>query len=306
MKKAIAFALAMTLLRIVSAHAGTATINPTNSCAWGANIGWTSWRPDPDATNTTGVRIEEFICSGYIYAANIGWINLGNGFIPSAGPPLHVQYSNSSPTDFGVNYQIDPAQPGVAILRGYAYGANIGWINFEATGNPRVSLFTGTFSGYAYSANCGWINLNDALGRVQTDHVAPGLDSDGDGIADAFEILYFGDLTTANVTSDRDGDGISDRDEYFDGTNPLLRDDKLRIISFATNPNGTSSPINWTSTTARLYLIETNPDLVSMWSPDPIFGMPFAPDSGSSTARILTAASATKRFYRVKSVRPLP
>ncbi len=39
----------------------------------------------------------------------------------------------------------------------YAWGANIGWINFESIGNPRVSLFTGTFSGYAYPANCGWI-----------------------------------------------------------------------------------------------------------------------------------------------------
>ena len=40
MKKTIGLALAMTLLRIVSAHADT-TIDPTNHYAWGANIGFT-------------------------------------------------------------------------------------------------------------------------------------------------------------------------------------------------------------------------------------------------------------------------
>jgi hypothetical protein len=284
----------------LSLHAAS-TINATNAYAWGANIGWTNWMPSA----ADGVVIGEYICSGYIYAANVGWINVGNGFAPTDG---HVQYSNASATDFGLNYSVDPTQPGFAILRGFAYGANIGWINFEAIGNPRLSLFTGTFSGYAYSANCGWINLNDALGKVQTNSVAMGVDSDGDGIADAFEFQFFHNLTTANATSDSDGDGISDKEEYLDGTSPIISTDNLRITTFATNSAGTSSPITWTSTTARLYVIETKPDMLALtWSPDPTFGVPFAPDaSASTTMRTVTAASATKRFYHVKSVRPLP
>jgi hypothetical protein len=39
---------------------------------------------------------------------------------------------------------------------------------------------------------------------------------------------------------------------------------------------------------------------------DPTFGVAFAPDAGVSTSKNLTAASAAKRFYRVKSIRPLP
>ena len=42
-------------------------------------------------------------------------------------------------------------------LRGFAYGANIGWINFETNGGPKIDLLTGNLSGYIYSANCGWI-----------------------------------------------------------------------------------------------------------------------------------------------------
>ncbi len=304
MKPLLSFLLGPTLVASLPA---ASTINTANQYSWGANIGWINWRPDFDGTNTEGVVIGEFVCSGYLYGANIGWINVGNGFTPSAGPPLHVQYSNTSATDFGLNYSVDPTQPGVAILRGYAYGANIGWINFEATGNPRLSLFTGTFSGYAYSANCGWINLNDSLGKVQTDHVAAGVDSDSDGIADAFELQYFGNLTSASAFTDTDGDGVSDRDEYLEGTNPTIAGDKLRITSFATNAAGTASPLTWTSTPARLYIIETKPDLLALtWSLDPTFGAPFAPDAGTVTTRTANAATAAKRFYRIRAIRPLP
>ncbi len=163
-----------------------------------------------------GVSIGEYICSGYVYGANVGWINMGNG-----APTNHIQYSNASATDFGINYSIDPMLPGKAILRGYAYGANIGWINFESTGNPRLRFSDGRLEGYAYSANCGWINLGDGSFAVQTDTIAPGIDTDSDGMADAFEFLYLGGLG-ALPNLDSDGDGMTNVQEYLEGTNPTL------------------------------------------------------------------------------------
>ena len=47
-------------------------------------------------------------------------------------------------------------------------------------------------------------------------------DSDGDGIADNWETAQFGNLTTANATSDYDGDGSSDKDEFLYDSNPKL------------------------------------------------------------------------------------
>lgn len=51
-----------------------------------------------------------------------------------------------------------------------------------------------------------------------------GADTDGDGIPDAWEFRYFGNLTTANATSDYDLDGLSDYGEYLAKTNPTMQD----------------------------------------------------------------------------------
>ncbi|MDP9098396.1 MAG: hypothetical protein M3N48_05300, partial [Verrucomicrobiota bacterium] len=68
------------------------TINSTNAFSWGANVGYLNWRP----TAADGVNVGAFICQGYIYGANVGWINMGTG-----NPVNHIQYQNDSATDFG-------------------------------------------------------------------------------------------------------------------------------------------------------------------------------------------------------------
>ncbi len=49
------------------------TIDLTNRWAYGGNIAWINWVGD---TNHGAVICTNF-CSGYIYAANVGWISLG-------------------------------------------------------------------------------------------------------------------------------------------------------------------------------------------------------------------------------------
>ena len=45
-------------------------------------------------------------------------------------------------------------------------------------------------------------------------------DSDGDGIADEWELSHFGNLTAADATSDADNDTLSDKDEFTIGSDP--------------------------------------------------------------------------------------
>ena len=55
-----------------------------------------------------------------------------------------------------------------------------------------------------------------------TAHYLPaGQDADGDGVADGFEIYWYGDLSQG-AASDTDGDGITFAEELARGTNPLM------------------------------------------------------------------------------------
>ena len=266
----------------------TTTISDTNQFAYGANLGWMDCRGD---TNN-GAVIGEYVCAGYIYSANVGWINFGSG-----APTNGIQYQNLSASDFGVNHD------GLGNLRGYAYGANIGWINFENTGGARVDLVTGRLSGFIYSATCGWISLSNSFAFVRTATIANGTDTDTDGIADAWERLKFGNLTTANVTSDTDHDGVSDKNEYLADTNANDPASKLEITAFSTTPGGTLPNVTWRSALTRQYRIEKTPDLnTSSWL-DSGLGL-ISPD-GTTTSRLFADTLAPVRFYRVNVLKPL-
>ena len=277
--------LFLALLSGPAALSAQSTINATNKYAYAANLGWVDARGD----TTNGVVIGEYVCQGFAYGANVGWINFGGGTAANG-----IYYANNSATDFGIN------QDGTGRLRGYAYGANIGWINFEDTGNPVVDLTNGQLSGYAYSANCGWINLGQFTAAVVTDRIRRGLSTSPDGIPDAWKILNFGSVANANAAGnlDPDGDGITNRQEYLDGTNPNNPNSGLKIVTFT--KTGSALSVTWNSvpTMGYTYTIEVNPDLLVAWA-DSGQGV-ITPSGGPTTTRGLSDLT-TQNFYRVRS-----
>ena len=139
-------------------------IDPGHAFSWGENIGWLNWRCDPE----NGVVVRTQYLSGYIWAENAGWIDLGDG----NGP-----YGNGGDTDFGVNLLPN------GDLDGLAWGENIGWINFNTAGHApdqaRFDFVAGRFRGYAWGENIGWINLNHAEHFVAVVPDAPQPDQSG-------------------------------------------------------------------------------------------------------------------------------
>lgn len=51
----------------------------------------------------------------------------------------------------------------------YAWGENVGWINFNPTTGPGVTVTDTDVTGFAWSENLGWINLNPINGGVIND-----------------------------------------------------------------------------------------------------------------------------------------
>ncbi|MCC5788570.1 MAG: hypothetical protein JJT75_02965 [Opitutales bacterium] len=275
----------------VGVLAADSTINTDERYGYAANAGWINFHPQEGDGTVTGGHF----LSGYAYSANFGWINLGDG-----SPANGWRYENDSGEDFGVNVS------GFGDLSGFAYGANIGWITFDwAEANdserPRIDLQTGEFSGYAYGANIGWIDLG--AGHLTTNSIQR-VDSDEDGMEDAWEFRHFGSLDVADEESDYTGDGHLDIEHYLAGTDPTETGAPLRIIFFELEENAgdDTAEFEFTSSPERLYQVESTTDFET-WEEAT---SPFAPDPGDVTQISLDLPDMPeKKFFRIRAMLPL-
>ena len=78
------------------------------------------------------------------------------------------------------------------------------------------------------------------------------IDSDGDGLADAWEQQYFGSLS-ANPGDDPDGDGMNNLREFRAGTNPADAQSLFEVVEISKVPNGIS--VRWSSQAGRSYRV---------------------------------------------------
>lgn len=109
--------------------------------------------------------------------------------------------------------------------------------------------------------------------RIQEEPMST-YDSDGNGLADAWERLYFGEIRL-DPALDSDGDGLSNLGEFKAGTNPTNAASVLRLVSIQhSSTEGTE--IQWSSVVDKTYTI--------LWSADPaasydilISGVPASP-----------------------------
>lgn len=179
-------------LLLTNVASAQSNVDPTNKYGWGENIGRTNWR-DADSTNS-GVIVGSTFMGGFIWAENVGWINVGDG-MPTNG----VNYANLDGTDFGVN--IDSGGD----LYGLAWGENIGWINFDSGAlaippapariecpDPPMQPLS-RLTGYVWGENVGWISLDDTTHYVSVDAATTPVDCDmnHDGLPDGDDIALF-------------------------------------------------------------------------------------------------------------------
>lgn len=89
-------------------------------------------------------------------------------------------------------------------------------------------------------ANIGQLKAVFALRFDTLPNPAPLVDIDGDGMDDHWEISHFGDLSQS-ASADFDGDGLSNLDEFRQGTSPSQFDSDGDGIDDASDPDPLSS-----------------------------------------------------------------
>lgn len=119
------------------------------------------------------------------------------------------------------------------------------------------------------------------------------LDSDGDGMPDAWELARGLDPFTADGHLDLDGDGMTNLEEYLAGTDPADAASSLRLEAIAENGSLT---LNFNQEAGRTYTIYYREELgEGDWTR--LTDLPAALESGPASVPDLPASAA--RFYRI-------
>lgn len=121
-------------------------------------------------------------------------------------------------------------------------------------------------------------------------------DSDGDGLPDAWEISFFGNLAQSD-TDDFDGDGFSNMQEYMSGTDPKDSASALQIVSVT--PSGNDNLIGFASVADKTYQVKYSDDLATgIW----ILIQQVTATGSTTQVSDTGGALQPRRFYRVELV----
>ena len=198
---------------------------------------------------------------------------------PGVIPNLISNSSSFGPAPL-LGSQFDNTNPGFSALfpaktiAGYpttpAGSAGLGWVSGEVRQETNritwllndviVAQYTNTTSytngnimiGYNDNfASIGSPNNFVIFDNLRVETVNP--DLDGDGLPDAWETAYFGNVSAA-PNGDADGDGSSNLHEYLAGTNPTNALSAFRILS-ATRTNN-DMRLEWTTVGGHSYVLQ--------------------------------------------------
>lgn len=91
-------------------------------------------------------------------------------------------------------------------------------------------------------------------------HTIP-VDSDGNGLPNIWEMIYFNATTGTVATADDDEDGSNNIDEYISGTNP--RDENSIFVVYI---DGNDGFVEWLTVLRRLYTLQYTANLTNSFS----------------------------------------
>ena len=123
-------------------------------------------------------------------------------------------------------------------------------------------------------------------------------DTDGDGMDDAWEMAYFGNLSR-DGSGDFDGDDLSDLVEFRSGTDPMSKASGFRVQATVSLNTGQTT-ITWTAGPGRIYRAQYKDDLNETAWHNLSGGVGIDGNTGICVDN--SAGDSNQRFYRVTLV----
>jgi Tol biopolymer transport system component len=151
------------------------------------------------------------------------------------------------------------------------------------------------FESYASDLAAGDFNQTKDLFALRIS----GGDSDGDGMADDFELAYFGDLSR-DGSGDFDGDGQSDLTEYGAGTNPADQLSLFRAFTLSNLNSANGVTVLWSAIPGRPYRVQYKEGLEQQSWTDLAGDVVATSSTGVKVDS--TASTAAQRFYRIMAL----
>jgi CubicO group peptidase (beta-lactamase class C family) len=159
----------------------------------------------------------------------------------------------------------------------------------------RRSVLSSTPDYYAIDAE-----VNNAIASVSTWPAYDLFDANGDGILDAWQIHYFGSISSpaAAPSADPDGDGVNNLNEYINLTDPSNPASVEKLFVNLDPQNNQRVVLDWPAARGRSFAIETTTNISAPnWQP-----MAGATNIiGDNTTRHITNSVSGSSFYRLRA-----
>lgn len=123
------------------------------------------------------------------------------------------------------------------------------------------------------------------------------LDSDGNGVADAWEQQYFGRIGV-DPNADPDGDGLNNLREYRAGTNPNNGQSRFEVVEI--NPVLGGFQLLWSSEPLRTYRVRRSTTLLNSTANYQVIGSGLLATPPFNQFVDTTAAGGSQSFYLIQ------
>ena len=165
---------------------------------------------------------------------------------------------------------------------------------YNLTGDYELSAKTINVPGLVNLTNAGfgWSSIPD---QTTTPSVTPGVVS---SFRVGYDPLMPMDESISGATADPDGDGLSNLQEYFAGTNPQ---DAQSVFLYGghVDPDAAATVLNWSAVSGRLYDVYWTSNLLYSFEPLQL-NIPWTQASYTSSV----PGSVESGFYQIKAHRP--